>query len=349
LLEALQQDRALVGQGLCGWIYDRALDSENPLHRAVLEQNARMVERFHEVREPVILPDFSNESRLGPPQFSDWAPPMASFQLSKDELQVLEQSGEPRLMAAAALRDRARLGELSREHPKDRWLAKLAVWQRISRENEWHGAEDGRLQNWQHLREWKAAEPNDGAPHLLEAVLYLRAGLHEYAATSLGATAVAPDFWTPGNTLRAYLIQAAELVGWPPYSSRRLALRRLLSILPIERVRQLLATEGPATAAQSLGRRWSNERLLIEQIVGYNLLSASLERDPEPVLQAEVDTWRLRMQEARSWFARIERDQLTEQEWVEYFDRVFATGELVAMEGLRAGGLEPSGTATPLF
>jgi hypothetical protein len=186
-----------------------------------------------------------------------------------------------------------------------------------------------------------AQAPSNSVPLYLHAAFEC---LETNVAGAKGLTVKASQiegFDTYEPALRMCIIQALEAVGYPKFTARIVASGNAPGIVAWSKLNKAILAAGPSSEEARgcfiLGARVGSGGSFLDQLVGGSIQTKAMERLNEP----EFATEKKRIAEKKDLIKRATRylnsvrtRNVTEMQWVQYYDRCFDSGEMDAVQWL---------------
>lgn len=303
-------------------------------------------------------PAFADFHRVGPGTMNDekklqaYVTLFTAARFTRKEAKLILATGSARELAGAALcltvgdgSVPVLIGEAIRRGSNDPvvWTAVASCVLRETRNSVHPGAEFPKEEHVLSMLE--RLEPENGLAACLRANLQIREGDTNAARLSLRSAAEKPVLYLHASELRESVERAALKAKYPRYTAAVLAVATLGpgSDLTLVAKRILTGTNvdrATAEACFELGRRHEAQaKLMVDQLMALSVQKRALELLQAPQENDElrrIEKVKSRIRKANDFLDSPSAHELSEREWIAWFQKAFSKGELEAATELAA-------------
>jgi hypothetical protein len=191
------------------------------------------------------------------------------------------------------------------------------------------------------VQAWRGLQPSNSVPLYLQAAWQCLQTNVSAAKQLVEEAAGTPEFETFGVPLKLCIVRAMESVGSSKYTARIVASGNASGVVAWSKVSKAILAAAPSDqevrGCLVLGRRVSNGGSFLEELVGDSIQTKAMERLKGSDFSADtkqIAERKERIKRASRYLDSARTGNVTEGQWVGYYDRCFATGEMEAVQAL---------------
>jgi hypothetical protein len=188
---------------------------------------------------------------------------------------------------------------------------------------------------------WRGLAPDNSAPLYLKAALACLQTNIPGAKEAVVKAAKLGGFEGYETALKMCIVRALESVGYSRYTARVVASGNSSGVVAWSRVSKTVMGADPSDeeirACLVVGSRVSGGKSFLEQLVGDSIQKRAMEKRPGGDFDTETERIARRkesVKRAAGYLDSARTGKVTENEWVEYYNKSFAEGEMEAVRAL---------------